>query len=38
LYSLVKTVRTDFREAKSPYHWLPEKSFHAVAQHNLALR
>lgn len=34
-YGLVRTVREDFWDEASPYHWEPKKSFHAIARHNL---
>ncbi|MGH4034432.1 abortive phage infection protein [Actinomycetota bacterium Odt1-20B] len=35
-YGLVKMVRRDWGDPKSPYHWEPKRSFHALAAHNAA--
>ncbi|MFE0100830.1 abortive phage infection protein [Streptomyces sp. NPDC059009] len=37
-YGLVKMVRRDWGDPKSPYHWEPKQSFHALAAHNGAHR
>jgi hypothetical protein len=34
-YSLVETIREEFADPASPYHWRPKQSFHAVARYNL---
>lgn len=34
-YSLVKVIRENHSDPRSPYQWQPKRSFHTVARHNL---
>ena len=33
-FSLVKTIRRDYADPSSRYHWQPKQAFHALARHN----